>query len=642
MKRLFSFLLITALIITAIPFSCITSYATTSEFAGGSGTADDPYLIETTQQLYSVRNYPKAFFKQMANLEFKDEDFLRGGLFYNGGYGWTGCDFCGSYDGNGYTVCGFKGATGVFKSLDSATVKNIKITDANITNVAETELYYDSFYWHGVGALANIAEDSTVENCHTYGDIELKSTDDIDNGGLIGVILKTNVRNCTNSCNFSVDGEESRLGGLIGAVLGDSEIKKCINSGTLISYNGSVGGISSFSRGCGLIDDCENYGNIDGKNEYEYSGGILGIGATSGGSAIIKNCYNAGTVRGYRDVGGIVGDLQTSGLISNCVNTGNVVGLDTYVSGGANYIGGIAGSSPSIENCINKGYVFSRSTPLDYAVSWGWYDCVSGIGTASTIRGCVNYGEVHTTHLAGGISSGRWGQIISDCYNYGNVSARVSGGITGSGSPSVSKCYNSGAVYGSNSAGGIAGTMSENVSDCYNTGTIEGGENGGIVGHLNGGYIENCYNVGEIEQSENYGAICSKNESGSITNSLFMKADNLYAVGFGFGDAPSYGEEMLDKATYTGFDFEEAWTMEGNGLYPFPELQSIPMTICEGDINNNGTVSIADTVVLLRKIAENPDGQNIITRLAADVDHDGELTTADVVAILQLMLNKQY
>ena len=79
----------------------------TSEFAGGSGTEGDPYLIETVDQLNSVRNYLGT---EHSNKHFKlDADLKLDVAPYNSGTGWEPIGtqdnpFTGRFDGNGHTI----------------------------------------------------------------------------------------------------------------------------------------------------------------------------------------------------------------------------------------------------------------------------------------------------------------------------------------------------------------------------------------------------------------------------------------------------------------------------------------------------------------------------------------------------------
>ena len=61
----------------------------TTEFAGGTGTEDDPYLISTKEQLNNVQNNLSAHYKLIADIIFVDADYESSGDFYNSGKGWS-------------------------------------------------------------------------------------------------------------------------------------------------------------------------------------------------------------------------------------------------------------------------------------------------------------------------------------------------------------------------------------------------------------------------------------------------------------------------------------------------------------------------------------------------------------------------
>ena len=91
MKKFLATILSIILVISIVPTGAITASAATgntAEFAGGSGTKKDPYLIATTYHLDNVRYYLDAHFLQIADIVFDDEDFQLDGDFYNDSDGW--------------------------------------------------------------------------------------------------------------------------------------------------------------------------------------------------------------------------------------------------------------------------------------------------------------------------------------------------------------------------------------------------------------------------------------------------------------------------------------------------------------------------------------------------------------------------
>ncbi len=78
---------------------------------------------------------------------------------------------------------------------------------------------------------------------------------------------------------------------------------------------------------CGIIENCDNYGNITSTDGY-YS--YTGTGGIAGGAFIEKiiNCNNYGKISGTHRLGGIAGYIGCpngySSSIENCYNAGEV------------------------------------------------------------------------------------------------------------------------------------------------------------------------------------------------------------------------------------------------------------------------------------------------------------------------------
>jgi len=90
-----------------IPILLIIQFSLFAQFAGGSGTEADPWLIRTPENLDSLRYYLGAdnddkYYKQIADIDL-------GVAPWNVGEGWEpiGRDstfFMGNYDGDGFKI----------------------------------------------------------------------------------------------------------------------------------------------------------------------------------------------------------------------------------------------------------------------------------------------------------------------------------------------------------------------------------------------------------------------------------------------------------------------------------------------------------------------------------------------------------
>lgn len=253
-----------------------------TEFAGGTGTEDDPYVIENGGHL--------AYLAYVVNNNEEDND--------NGG----NYNDVGKYYALADHIC--LNDTSDRASWDDATAPSNQWTpifafDAN-------------FCGNGYA----------VKGVYVNGSEML--------GGLFGFVKKGSVTDTGI--------EESWISGGVGAggIAGQNNgtIDRCYNAGNVKGgENGYAGGIAGANRG--NITNCYNSGNVEGDGTY-CAGGITGN--SENGSII--NCYNTGGVSGGENayVGGIAGFNNSSedgnALIANCFSTGNVTG---------NKAGGVAG-----------------------------------------------------------------------------------------------------------------------------------------------------------------------------------------------------------------------------------------------------------------------------------------------------------
>ena len=283
---------------------------------------------------------------------------------------------------------------------------------------------------------------------HTISNLTINTT--VPGAGFIGQINGGSIKNLTLA-DVNINSTSSHVAAFAGAISSTKvRIENChVESGTVQGAGSYVAGIASGSSESVLISKCSNKANITGNGNYV--GGIAGYGDAG-------NSTNSGDVTGTSYTGGIAG----KGNVTDCENSGNVTGT-------ANYVGGITGSG--------------------------------------TVTGSDNEGDVNTTKAGdylGGIT-GKGG--ATDCNNYGDVirvqgsSSEYTGGISGYSSKPVTNCTNSGKVVGSLYVGGIAGYISGTfVTDCENYGVVSADRwhIGGIVGHCLKSTVSGCTNKADI------------------------------------------------------------------------------------------------------------------------------------------------
>jgi len=297
----------------------------------GKGTGDNPYLIATWHHLKWISDNSEEWDKhylQTANIQFPEaiKD-------WDNGKGWspignsTYSYFSGVYNGQNFTISnlysdrGGVDYVGFFGNVEANEGKliNIKIIDADITG--------NTF----VGALAGKIYWTSVENCHSTGNVDGFS----HVGGLVGSYIWTKkMIGCTSSADVK---GLTRVGGLLGFVGGNTTIggiENCHSTGN-VEGEEFVGGFAGEGSG-GRIYESHSTGSVSGKD------GVGGfIGTAEGGS--VKKCYATGSVTASPDefgnesynIGGFIGSGNSSAYIENTYSTGNV--------SGCNNVGGFVG-----------------------------------------------------------------------------------------------------------------------------------------------------------------------------------------------------------------------------------------------------------------------------------------------------------
>ena len=295
----------------------------------GSGTAGDPYLIETAAQL--------AFLSYMVNKDFdtqglyfrlttdvdlngsEDQPWIPIGL-YDRGFDEDGCDrgnlnsvgfspqtaFKGHFDGNGYIISNIYinnegGYTGLFGYADSwmegdtAVIENVYVTNGYVNG-------------NESGGIVGHGGKVIISRCRNGAVIEGNTV-----GGIVGRGAKV-VSNCSNIGRL----KGINVGGIAG-MMSSVEISECFNEGDIEASRLGGGILSSSSRA--MIDNCYNMGNVsaigDTSTYYPAAGGLLGIASPR---AEVKNSYSVGEIDGNHHVGCLVGFViqPVNSTIENC------------------------------------------------------------------------------------------------------------------------------------------------------------------------------------------------------------------------------------------------------------------------------------------------------------------------------------
>ena len=253
MKKLLSIALSIALMLCVMPLGAL-SVAAYSDFDGGSGTEEDPYLIANIDQLDNVRYYMDAHFKLTCDLDLT-EAVAEGGIYDVEGRGWAPIggesthyftEFTGSFDGDGHTISGLR---------------------VNIpTGYNSSHSIYAGLFAYNIGTIQGLSVEGVVS-------VQRNQSVYVYVGGIAGY-NKGIIEQCHNAATVQ---------------------------GVTSYYTSYVGGVCGYTDG-GTIRNCYNTGNIHAKQTssssyayYAYAGGIAGYYNSSSDSSITL-CYNAGAI----------------------------------------------------------------------------------------------------------------------------------------------------------------------------------------------------------------------------------------------------------------------------------------------------------------------------------------------------------
>jgi hypothetical protein len=300
------------------------------DFAGGTGESNDPYRIETVDQLLSIGSDPNLlnkFYVLANNLDLDPN--LPGGQSYvhaliapavDDHPQFHGRTFIGCFDGKGHTI---KHLTvraeaahhfGLFGKIGSeGRVANLGLAHASIGA--------DRLYRTGVLAGSN---DGSITCCFSKGSITARGGAQV--GGLVGANSGSTAY-CFADCEVTFGGNGSVAGGLVGVNWRKGTISYCYADGTVTGH-GYIGGLAGWNQK-GVIRQCYATGDVYGRDR--------GVGGFVGANwDVISNCFVIGHVTSpedQEDIGAFAGQSSQSrslGLrVVNCFWNTETSGMPT-------------------------------------------------------------------------------------------------------------------------------------------------------------------------------------------------------------------------------------------------------------------------------------------------------------------------
>ena len=345
-------------------------------FAGGDGSVENPYMIDSLSRLRMMSLYPSAHFVLTADIVLPE---VSAG---NNNFTPLFSDekpFLGTLDGAGHKITNLAvyntetfysglfsviGSTGSVKNLTlenaSASGTNYvgiiagwslgSITDCTVSG-AVTHIAANG-YKVFVGGIAGRAEEN-VDRCSAAVDLTVTEAQvEIYVGGIVGYLSSggssSSPLTLTASGTISVSGaHEVYVGGLVGHTSSSAYLSKCHTemqitaSGSSFAYVGGLVG-----DGYGTITDSYATGDVTASgSSYAYAGGLVG---RSGGAITVADGYATGNVSAsssfYSSAGGLVGEGGL-GTITDSSATGNVACNVTASGSSYAYAGGLVGRS---------------------------------------------------------------------------------------------------------------------------------------------------------------------------------------------------------------------------------------------------------------------------------------------------------
>ncbi|MCK5798837.1 MAG: hypothetical protein KAI47_16710 [Deltaproteobacteria bacterium] len=379
---------------------CSGTALTHAPYAGGDGSANNPYTICTSKQLLAIgtANMDKQF-RLMAAID------LSGTPGNHQPIGSTTVPFAGTFDGNNHEISGFRykdakaSNIGLFARINQGIVKDL--------TVGEVDVLGNDY----VGALAGRSS-GTITNCKTSGLVEASGN---YGGGLLGYVLNGGTISGSSS-SAAVIAQIAYAGGLVaqnsGSITGSWASGK-VDAPRLggCAYGGGLVG-----RNMGTITACYATGEVT-------AGGGVGGGLVGWNTGTVSDCYARGavsvkqagptgtctTLGSSSYGGGLVGVNMGSGLVRRSYATGEVM-----ADGGEN--GGLVGltfgtgaktaqsfsvgktTSPTpVGGLIGKVYKGSESGSYWDTFTSGW-NVMCGEGSA--LSGCDNNHGIDTAQPA--------------------------------------------------------------------------------------------------------------------------------------------------------------------------------------------------------------------------------------------------
>lgn len=362
-----------------------------SSFSGGDGSEQNPYLISNSAELAYLANVVNTqssapeykYYKLTDNINLGYKEWKPIGAFSNDNQ-----YFCGSFDGNGYTVSDMymtnsnEGCVGLFGCVKDGVIKNLSVT-GTIEGI-------DTASAVKIGSIAGYALNTDVTNCavsySSLSSLSVGGQSESNVGAVVGESAGGQIVGCkVNESSINLKKGNFNAGMIAGR--SDSDITDCSVVSTEDGLFSTVPTIGSFSIGglCGYMMKTAYKCTVNSPyfaNEIQTSSGanVGGMfGRLDGEAKVCTTSFTNGKVKmiddgsylssiyatgtGSNSVGGITGTMSENAKISDCKYDGQ--SISAVSANGNTSAGGIAGTAYARESVISMETVGGHKLTLE-------------------------------------------------------------------------------------------------------------------------------------------------------------------------------------------------------------------------------------------------------------------------------------
>jgi hypothetical protein len=184
------------------------------------------------------------------------------------------------------------------------------------------------------------------------------------------------------------------------------------------------------------------------------------------------------------------------------------------------------------------------------------------------------------------------------------------------------------------------------ITDTYSHASAGGSSDvGGLIGYVSGGSVFRSYSTGAVTGTSNAGGFLGTLGFGSVSHCYWDTETSGQEASAG-GEGRTTGQMTYPhdaETTYVEWDFVETWAGDAGHWrnHGYPYLRGLA-ELDYGDVNGDGSIDVADAILVLRHIVGLIDikaefGSDAIVRGKVS-GGDGNLDVGDSILILRYIV----